>query len=227
MQDPQSVQQAKGLYDAGAALFHDRQYGQSLAELRKAEDAFRKIDARGHPFISTLANDVSGLANTLLLAGLCHQKLGDQRSAAICLETCTINAKFEKRRPLRTFLRTRDEHLVECYGRILAEGGVDALSRISASDPDIDTTLLFPFSLRQEHAVHAARLFELAPDQYARFGEFYRRAKGKDAELRRRERKTDETTMRNMSIFIWGVLIAIWAVYGMVAFRAAHQYFNQ
>jgi len=226
MADSQNVQSAKGHYDAGVALFHDRKYVQSLVELNKAEDAFRKIDARGHPFVSPLPNGISGLANTLMLAGLCHQKLGDHRNAAICLETCLINAKFEKRQPLRSFLHTRDEHLADCYGHILDESGGDVLSRVMASDPDIDTALLFPFSIVQEYAVPVARLFELAPDRYAHAGEFYRRAKMKDAELRRRDKKSDEPTMKKMSVYIWGVLIAIWAVYGVIALRAVQQHYK-
>lgn len=220
MQDSQSVQSAKRFYDAGVALFHDRQYRDSLVELQKAEDAFRKTDARGHPFISPLRNGISGLANTLLLAGLCHQKLGDHRNAAICLETCLINSKFEKRGPFRSFLRTRNENLIECYEHILGEQGEDVLSRVTASDPDIDTALVFPFSITQENAVHAARLFELAPDRYAHAGEFYRRMKKKDADTRLRDRRSDEPTMRRMSIYIWGVLIVIWAAYGLIAFNA-------
>jgi hypothetical protein len=83
------------------------------------------------------------------------------------------------------------------------------------SDPAIETAYEFPFSL-SEYAVILARLFELSPDRYADHRQFYLRAKAKDREIRRRENKSDEASMKKLSFLIWSILIIIWAIYGVV-----------
>lgn len=210
---------AQQLYDAGLSLYQENRYPQALAELKKAEDAFRKSDARGHPYTIPLPNGVSGLANTLALEGLCHQKLGDFRSAVRCYETSLINARFEKQKPFRTFHRTLNEHLLLCYEKEAEERSAEALARILAAEPEIDTAYRFPFSLNAE-GITLARLYELSPDRHARFKDFYARAKTLDAETRRRSKRSDEASMRKMSFAIWGVLLAIFAVYGVMVAEA-------
>ena len=213
------IKAAQQSYDAGLALFQENRYSQALAELKRAEDAFRKFDARGHPFSTPLPNGVSGLANTLALSGLCFQKLGDRRKAMSCYETSLINAKFEKRRPLKQFLKTLNANLIACYEQEWEASPPETITRILNSDPEIDTTFRFPYSLPEE-SITFARLYELAPERYEQIRNFYRRAKAKDAGIRRRDKRSDESRFRKMSFYIWGVLSVIWAVYGLVVARA-------
>ncbi len=85
------------MFENGYALFLEKRYVQALSELQRAEDAFRKLDARGHPFTIPLSNGVSGLANALALSGQCWQFLGNYEKAVLLYETSLINAKFEKK----------------------------------------------------------------------------------------------------------------------------------
>ncbi len=213
------IKTAQYFYDAGLALFQENRYAQSLVELKKAEDAFRKIDARGHPFSTPLPNGVSGLANTLALSGLCFQQLEDYRKAAKYYETSLINSKFEKKLPFRAFLRTLNANLLTCYEREWDASGAETLARILNSDPEIDTTYQFPFSLNDD-AVILARIYELAPERYEQFKGFYYRAKTKDTEIRRRDKRSDESSMKKMSFYIWAALFIIWAAYGLVVAEA-------
>jgi hypothetical protein len=56
---------AEQLYDAGFALFEEGRYEEALGNLNRAQEAFRQIDVRGHPFCNPLSNGISGFANTL------------------------------------------------------------------------------------------------------------------------------------------------------------------
>ncbi len=93
---------AESFYLNGYALFLEKRYMQAIAELQRAEDAFRKLDARGHPFTMPLSNGVSGLANSLALSGQCWQLLGNYEKAIPLYETSLINEKFEKKKPFRS-----------------------------------------------------------------------------------------------------------------------------
>jgi tetratricopeptide (TPR) repeat protein len=213
------IKTAEQLYDAGLALFQENRYTQALTELKKAEDAFRKIDVRGHPFSHHLPNGVTGLSNTLALSGLCYQRLADFQKAIICYETCLINSKFEKKRAFRIFFANLSVDLAACYEQKAKRLLPQECARILSSDPEIDTAFRFPFSLNDNAAV-LARLYELAPDRYGHFKDFYQSAKAKDDEIRRRDKKSDESRMKKMGFFIWGALLAIWAIYGVVVAKA-------
>lgn len=219
MQDTGNKMIAQQIFEHGSALLQQQKYEQAIVDLRQAEQLFRKIDVRGRPFTSPLSNGVSGLANALALSGLCYLKQGDFRKAAQCYESSFINAKFEKMWPFRTFTKTVNENLLTCYETMLGSKRPEDLAEMLKSDPDIDTAYEFPFSL-SEYAAILARLFELSPDRYAGHRPFYLRAKAKDREIRRREKKSDEASMRKLSLLIWSILIIIWAIYGVVVIKA-------
>jgi tetratricopeptide (TPR) repeat protein len=219
MQDTANKMTAQQVFERGSALLQQQKYEQALVDLQQAEQLFRKIDVRGHPFMIPLSNGVSGLANALALSGLCHLKQGDCRMAVQCYETSLINSKFENMWPFRTFLKTVNENLLTCYETMLRSKRPDDLAEMLKSDPAVDIAYEFPFSL-SEYAAILARLFELSPDRYAAHREFYLRAKAKDREIRRREKKSDEASMRKLSFLIWSILIIIWAMYGMVVIKA-------
>ena len=209
---------AEHVYDSGRSLFQAGRYQEALLELRRAEDAFREWDARGHPFSDRLSNGISGLANTLALSGLCHQKLGNFKSALTCYETSMINAKFERKGALRAFAQTLDENLVICYEKILADVGVDCEGFLHR-EPEIDISYRFPHSLPPK-VIPCARLYELAPDRYDHYKDFYQRAKEEDATTRRLTKTADESTMKRASVYVWGILVAIWVIYGLVVVNA-------
>lgn len=213
---------AENLYDTGYALFLEKRYMQALAELQRAEDAFRKLDARGHPFTIPLSNGVSGLANTLSLSGQCWQLLGDYDKAVRLYETSLINSKFEKKKPFLSFTKTLQKNMVFCYQKKLELIDQKTLQQILTEEPVMDVYYRFPFSL-QENTVLIARLYELAPDQYQRFKDFYARARHKDAGMRRSDRSSDERATKRMSIYIWGILFTITAVYIVILVRTALQ----
>ncbi len=216
------IDAAKQFYDAGVALFQENRFPEALEDLKKAENLFRKADVRGHPFRNPLPNGVTGLANAITMSGLCFQKLGDFRRAATYYESSLINAKFEKKRPFRSFLHSVYADLLTCYEKELEGFSTEALKLILAGDPRINPDYRFPFSLTKD-AFLLARLYELDPARYSHFHGFYRRAKECDTEIRRRDRKSDEAGMRRMGLYIWGALLAIWAVYGFVVFRSFMQ----
>ena len=110
---------AESLYENGYALFLEKRYMQALAELQRAEDAFRKLDARGHPFTIPLSNGVSGLANSLALSGQCWQLLGNYEKAAHLYETSLINSKFEKKKTFQEFMKTLQKNMLFCYQKKL------------------------------------------------------------------------------------------------------------
>lgn len=213
---------AENLFENGYALFLEKRYVQALAELQRAEDAFRKLDARGHPFTIPLSNGVSGLANTLALSGQCWQFLGNYEKAALLYETSLINAKFEKKTPFQEFMKTLRKNMLFCYQKKLELIDQKALRRIVTQEPDVDVLYRFPFSLRQD-TILIARLYELAPDQHPHFKDFYTRAQHKDAGMRLSDRGSDENATKRMSITIWGILIVITVVYTIVLINAALQ----
>ncbi len=210
---------ARQFYDAGHALFQENRYDQALFELHKAEDAFRKLDARGHPFGNPLPNGVSGLANTLALTGLCCQNLGDYEKAAAYYESSVINAKFEKAKPFQAFLTNLNENLITCYEKRLEQMDPETINSVMKQAPHIDASFRFPFSLSKD-IIFLARLYELAPERYNRFRAFYSRAKAKDTEIRHKDKKSDESTMRRMGIYVWGALLFIFSLYGLVVLQA-------
>lgn len=219
MHDTGNKMVAQQVFERGSALLQQQKYEQALVDLQHAEQLFRKIDVRGHPFTIPLSNGVSGLANALALSGLCFLNRGDYRKAAESYESSFINSKFEKMWPFRKFVKAVNENLLTCYDRMLSSNRPEDTAELLKSDPAIDTAYEFPFSL-SEQATVLARLVELSPDRYADHRQFYLRAKAKDREIRRREKKTDEASMRKLSVLIWSILIIIWAIYGAVAIKA-------
>lgn len=210
---------AREAFENGSALAKQGNYEQAVKELQNAEVLFRQTDVKGHPFTTPLANGVSGLANTLGLIGLSYQKLGNYRKAVQYFESSFINSKFEKARHFSKFAKNINENLLACYDKMLSLHLLDRTADILESAPEINTDFQFPFSLNND-AVILARLYELSPERYRSYQSFYRKAKEKDSETRKREKKPDETSMRKLSLLIWGVLIIIWAIYGTVMIDA-------
>jgi len=213
---------AEGLYENGYALFLEKRYMQAIAELQRAEDAFRKLDARGHPFTIPLSNGVSGLANTLALSGQCWQLLGNYEKAVHLYETSLINTKFEKKKPFQAFLNTVQNYMLLCYQKKLELIDQKTLQQIVTQEPDIDVYYRFPFSLRED-AIFIARLYELAPDQYLQFKGYYTKAQHKDAAMRSSDRNSDERATKKMSFYIWGILFVITVVYTIVLINTGLQ----
>jgi tetratricopeptide (TPR) repeat protein len=209
---------AESMYNSGHALFQEGLYNEALIELRRAEDAFRSWDALGHPFANRLSNGISGLANTLALSGLCYLKLGNFKAALTCYETSLINSKFERKKALRHFKQILAENLIICYEKTLEGAGVERVSFLSRT-PEIDVSFRFPYSLPQD-IVPFARLYELAPERYPQYKDFYERAKDKDAEIRRLSKTSDESAMKRTSIYVWGILAAIWVIYVFIVIKA-------
>jgi tetratricopeptide (TPR) repeat protein len=209
---------AREAFERGSALVQQGSYEQAIPELQLAEALFRQDDARGHPFPKPLANGVSGLANSLFLSGRCYEQLEDHRLAARCYETSLINAKFEKRRPFRSFSQSVNRNLCSCYERLLASMPAERVEAMLGSELEISIDRRFPFSPPVD-AVVLFRLYELDPDRFARFRDAYHRARARDVDIRKREKKSDETTMRKLSFTIWTILIVIWAIYGIVVIK--------
>jgi tetratricopeptide (TPR) repeat protein len=210
---------ARQYYDTGHALLQQGRYHEALLELGRAENTYRALDARGHPFSRSLPNGISGLADTLRLSGLCRQKLGDHKTAITCYETSYINIKFEKKRVLGRFLREMEADLASCYERVLEAVPGEEQDRLLQNEPSIDVSFRFPFSLSPAQ-IPFARLYELEPDRHAGFRTFYEHARERDVEIRRRSKTADESTMKKMSIAVWSILFMIWAVYIVIFFDA-------
>jgi hypothetical protein len=211
--------QALHLYETGVALYEEHRYQEALVELEGAEQAFRAMDARGHAFTHALANGITGLSNTLAYEGLCHQHLGRPLAAVHCFESSFINSRFERKRRLKTFTATVERNLLECYERLREQLHPDALTFLLETPADIDTSCRFPFSLPSE-AIILARLYELAPERYASYRDFYRSAQERDEDRRKHEKRTDAASLRTRSIIVWGALIIIWTLYGYIAVEA-------
>lgn len=187
--------------------------------LRRAEDAFRASDARGYPLTHALSNGVSGLANTLIVSGFCHQKLGYFKAALTCFEASLINSKFEKKKAFRDFINTVTGNLIACYENALKDSGDETRDRIPGHDPEIDISFQFPYSLPPD-VIPFARLYELDPERYAHYRDYYQCAKEKDSERRQWSKTTDDSTMKRTSLTVWGVLFIIWAAYGIIVMAA-------
>ena len=212
---------AMQFYDAGNTLFQEGRFPEAVEKLKRAEDVFRKLDARGHPFGHPLPNGVSGLANACYLQGLCYQKMGDYSAAIMCFETGLINEKFERKRRSRPFLKSLKEQLLTCYEKELEKMPPRTVDGLLRKDPEIDLSFSFPFSLAPE-LVPIARLYELEPERYQRFKEFYTRARHKSSKIRRTGEKTDEAVMQTMSFYVWGIIVVLWLVYGFVVMKALY-----
>jgi tetratricopeptide (TPR) repeat protein len=206
---------AEKSYDAGHALFQQGRYDEALIELRRAEDAFRKLDAKGHLFDIPLPNGVSGLANTSALSGLCYEKLGDYRTALTCYETSLINAKFEKKQPFLDFSRKFTPNMRSCYEQEIKNTDIGTRDALLNKDAELDISYRFPFSLSKA-AIPFARLYELASEQYRQFQDFYERARKKDSEIRRMFKEIDVSTVKRVSFYVWGILFVIWIIYGLI-----------
>lgn len=217
-----SVQKRMALqyYEAGCALFQQAQYTEALLELNKAENLFRELDARGHPFSNPIANGVSGLANCLSVTGSCHQKLGNYSSAVTAYETSLINSKFEKKRPFRKLWKQIAEDMAFCYAQICENMPADRIQKLITREPDINISYRFPYSLPPD-AVPLARLYELSPERYHDYAHFYETARRKDAEMRRNSKWLDgDAPMKKLSIYVWTILFMIWTVYVVIAVEA-------
>ena len=210
---------AEQLYDAGFALFQEGRYEEALGDLNRAQEAFRQIDVKGHPFSNPLPNGISGLANTLFLQGRCCQQLRDYNNAVVFYETSLINSKFEKKKPFQAFQETLHENMAACYEKELETIDAATLAGLLKQEPKIDTAFSFPFSLDKD-MIPIARIYELAPEHFRRFGDFYETARKRDAEIRDREKMSDITGKKKMGIYIWGILITVWAAYGLIVVKA-------
>jgi len=212
-------QTAEFCFNTGYALFLENHFEQALFELRKAEDAFRKLDSRGYPFNITLANGVSGLANALTLSGRCHQRLDNWEQAATCFETGLINSKYEKPKFFKPFLQSLNADLAICYSRALEQIDQRTLADLLLRDVAINTSFCFPFSL-DKNVFPLARLYELVPEQYPQFKDFYHRAREKNKELERLDEALDQARLKKAGISIWVALGALWALYTLLASKA-------
>lgn len=210
---------AKRLFAAAFSLFQECRYEQALIELRRAEDAFRKLDAQGHPFNHLLSNGVSGLANTLALSGRCYQRLGNTEKAIACYEASFINSKFERTKPFAAFASILREDLIAGYAEALEN--MDERTRLGAIEQDIriDTSCRFPFSLTKDSVV-PARLYELAPKRFPHLRDFAVRAAEKDATLRRSDKRFDESRMQKARVYILLVFGSLWAAYCLLVVKA-------
>ncbi len=218
MPDAETVAAAKQLLKSGEAAAKAQHYEQAIADLAKAENVFRKLDTSGHPLNSVYENGVSTLANTLYLLGFCHQQIGDTSKAVRFFESSLINARFERTIPFRAFRKTIHQRLVECYVLICGTFDEQPAPRILSDDPVLDTAYRFPFSLPSDD-IPAARLYELAPRRFSHLRKWYESVRKKDVAVRRADRRTDDLTMRTISIGIWSVIASIWIIYGIVVIR--------
>ena len=210
---------AEQFYETGFFLFQEQRYEQSLIELRRAEDAFRKLDARGHPFNHPLPNGVTGHANALALSGRCHQQLGNIEKAVACFETSMINARFERSRPFESFVAAVQQDMLACYARELEKIDPSTRQDVLKRDIRLDPSYRFPFSLSKE-AVPLARLYELDPHRYPQFRDFYLRAKAADVELRRTDKESGDSGMKKAGVYLWLIMGSLWAVYSLIVASA-------
>jgi len=212
-------QKAEQLFHSGISLFEENRFEQALLELQTAEEYFRKLDAQGHPFAHSLSNGVTGLANALAMSGRCYHKLGNTKKAISCFETSLINSKFEKPKPFQAFTIVLYGDLAACYEKELARIDEQFTLTLLNQDSVIDTSFRFPFSLSKD-AIPFARLYELAPERYPQFRDFYQRAKKQDAAIRKMSKSADEPSMKRMTVYVWGILFTIWAIYGVIMIEA-------
>lgn len=207
-------------FEAGCALFQQARYAEALQELTKAENLFRELDSRGHPFSNPIANGVSGLANCLAVSGQCHQNLENYTAAISAYETSLINEKFERKKPFRKLWNQIAVDLAYCYGKICDSMPPDQKREYLSVEPDINVSFRFPYSLPPE-TIPLARLYELAPDRFPHYAGFYETARNKDAQLRRQSKWSDgDAPLKKLSIYVWTILFMIWTVYVVIAIDA-------
>ena len=209
---------ADRLFTAAFSLFQECRYEQTLIELRRAEDAFRKLDAQGHPFSHLLPNGVSGLANTLALSGRCYQRLGNTEKAIACYEASFINSKFERTKPFAAFVANLREDLIDCYADALENMDEQTRLGVMGQGIMIDITCRFPFSLTKDSVI-PARLYELAPERYPHLRDFTVRAAEQDAALRRSDKKSDESRMQKAHVYVLLVFGSLWAAYCLLVVK--------
>jgi tetratricopeptide (TPR) repeat protein len=211
---------AEQIYLTGRTLFEQGKFSDALAELAKAEDAFRKFDVRGHPFWHVLDNGLSGLAHTLYLKGQCLENLGDCAGALLCYETSLINKKFERSRPFKKFWRALRLQMTTCYEMRLNIGDTGRIADLlNPEDIKIDISYIFPFSLDVDR-MPLARLYELDPGRYRQFRDFYVRAKERDGRLRRLSQASDVSSVKRLGLLVGGTMALLWITYGIVVYRA-------
>ncbi len=210
---------AERLYKAAYSLFQERRYEQALIELRRAEDAFLRLDAQGHPFGHLLSNGVSGLANTLALSGRCYQQLGNAEQAIDCYEASFINSKFERTKPFASFAEDLRRDLIACYADSMKNMDEQTKIGVMGQDVMIDTSFRFPFSLKKD-AVILARLYELAPERYPCLKDFALRAAEQDAALRRSDKKNRESRLQKAHVYVMLVFGSLWVAYCYLGIKA-------
>ena len=219
MQTTDTIQNAMEAYGKGTSLLQQEKYKEAIPHLSRAVDDFRKHDAEGHPAENVLENGVSALANALFHLGICSERTGDVAGAVTCFETAFINERFEHSFSFRIFSRDLASHLAACYERHLDEPEQNDIdSFLTGGMVSVDSSYRFPFSLDPK-MIPYARLYELAPRRHERFKKFYEAAKKRDRILRSTGTKTDDQSMRRISIGVWSVIAAIWVAYGIVVLR--------
>lgn len=209
---------AKQLYHSGHALHQQGRYVEALTDLQHAEVAFRKHDARGHPFSHPLPNGISGLANALLLMASCYQKLGDYKAAVTCYETSLINSKFEKKKAAGPLRKKLIEEISFSYEKLVEEVELPERERLLKAVPALDLSFRFPYSL-PPCLIPVARLYELAPERYRLYRGFYDLARNTDARARRESKGSDDLVMRRIGWYAWGIISAIWLMYALIILR--------
>jgi hypothetical protein len=145
--------------------------------------------------------------------------MGEQDHALTLYELSLINAKFERKKPFKKFLIDLHADLRHCYEHKLSGYSEKTLRDLLQQPVQIDTSYCFPFSLDPDR-IPLARLYEIDPLRYDRFKGFYEASLQKDKETRLKDKKSDESMMRTMSISIWAILFAIWSVYIGIFIRA-------
>jgi tetratricopeptide (TPR) repeat protein len=223
MTDTVSRDTALHLYRNGEALFRQQRYDEAASELRKAGDLYRHHDALGHPFNLIHENGVSGLANTLFLLGICLRASGNIPESIKALEASLVNERFERQARFRSFRSDVERELAACYEQQVRATDSRTAASLQQDELALDLDYRFPFSLDLA-LVPFARLYELDPANHAGYRDFYERARKKDATLRRAESRTDDSTMRMISVGIWSVLVLVWIAYGLAVVRALLQH---
>jgi len=136
MQDTGNKMLAQKIFERGSALLQQQKYEQALVDLQQAEQLFRKIDVRGHPFTIPLSNGVSGLANALALSGLCYLK---QETFARPPNAMNPAYQFQVRKDVafQKVLKTVNENLLSCYEALLRSKRPEDLEKLLKSDPEM------------------------------------------------------------------------------------------
>ncbi len=214
-----TLKNAVEAYRKGVALFQGGKFEEAIPFFSRAADGFRNHSAAGHPAEYVLENGVSALANSLCYLGVCSERTGDVSRAITCFETAYINDRFEKPAAFRMFARDLDSRLVACYERQLEASATNGIASLPKGDPAIDNAYRFPFSLDPKF-IPFARLYELSPQRYGHLRTFYETAKRQDAVQRQTGSRTDDQSMRKISLGVWSVIAVIWAIYGIVVVRA-------